>query len=118
MSKKTTVQFIDHGAAFMETHMRGLMGRAKRMGTAIIANARVRTPMSENGGNLRNSGGLKEEGKSIIVSFGGGQVPYGLAQERGTNGIVVFRHYTTPGTGAHFLEESAITELSKGLGAF
>lgn len=94
-----------------------------RMAKAIRANARAKAPMSEDyygepGGNLRNSGRVTGNGNIRLISFGGDGVPYGKAQEFGTNGKVVFRHYTTPGTGKNYLSSSARAALQKGFKAY
>lgn len=45
-------------------------------------------------GTLRTSGRVQKNGETLTW-----QTPYSKAQFRGTNGIAVFKKYTTPGTG-------------------
>ena len=61
-----------------------------------------KTPMSVKGGTLRAMVAKQMQGKTGIIEW---RAPYAEYQERGyTSGPV--RHYTTPGTQAHFAEES------------
>lgn len=85
----------------------------ERMAWAIIADARMTVPRKT--GNLANTGRVNGSGTKREASFGGFGVKYAHAQEMGTNGIVVFRHYTTPGTGPHYLEKAGDNRVKKGL---
>lgn len=112
------VVIVDNSEAWLEQTKEGLMSKLLRMGYSILGTSRIKAPMSEGGGNLRNSGRVKREGNTVVVSYGGMGVDYAGAQEAGTNGIVVYRHYTTPGTGAHYLEDSGNKVVQKGLGVY
>lgn len=87
------------------------------MAKSILATARTRAPMSENGGNLRNSGRIEKGRNSVSVIYGGGKVPYAAYQERGHryDGSHQVKRYTTPNTGAHFLQDAGERQAKKGI---
>ena len=73
--------------------------------TQVLADATPKVPMSmvSRGTNLRSSGRARTtaDGSAEVEWGGDGRtVRYARAQHRGTNGIVTFRNYTTPGTGS------------------
>lgn len=115
----TTVILKDNSTSWLRARESELSSALDRMTQAIRANARMKAPMSENGGNLRNSG--RVDGKSLerTISFGTG-LKYGAYQERGEryNGSHKVRHYTTPGTGKHFLKDSGDAVVKKGIKAY
>lgn len=88
-----------------------------KMAKAILGAARMRAPMSEGGGNLRNSSRIEKSHSSVSVIYGGGKVPYAAYQERGHryDGSRQVRHYTTPNTGAHYLLDAGKRETEKGV---
>lgn len=53
---------------------------------------------------LRSTGHVNHNHSETSVSW---RTPYARAQYRGTNGIAVFRHYTTPGTGTRWVEKAS-----------
>lgn len=64
------------------------------MANQILLDTTNYVPLGPNGGDLRASGHVSEGGVSVDW------LPvYARAQFYGTNGIVAFRNYTTPGTG-------------------
>lgn len=87
------------------------------MSKSILAAARLRAPMSENGGDLRDTGRIEKNKNSVSVIYGGNGVAYGDYQERGhrRNGSYQVRHYTTPNTGAHFLKDAGERNAKKGI---
>lgn len=52
------------------------------------------------GGSLRASGYIEGQGTAVVYN-----TVYARAQFYGTNGIVTFRNYTTPGTGKRWDEK-------------
>ena len=77
--------------------------------TQVLADATPKVPMSmrSRGTNLRGSGRARTMGDGAAeVEWGGDgkTVRYARAQHRGTNGRVVFRNYTTPGTGSRWTD--------------
>lgn len=73
--------------------------------TQVLADSTPKVPMSmqSRGTNLRASGRARTMADDAAeVEWGGdGKTSrYARAQHRGTNGRVVFRNYTTPGTGS------------------
>lgn len=87
------------------------------MAKSILAAARLRAPMSENGGGLRDSGRIEKSKNSVSVIYGGKGVPYGAYQERGhrRDGSHQVRRYTTPNTGARFLKDAGERNTKKGI---
>ncbi len=114
----SNVQFIDNSTAWLAAQTNLLMGGLERMGVSGKNIALITTPMSEGGGNLRNSGRVDRKDKTVIVSFGNEQVDYAGAQEAGHRGDVYFKHYTTPGTGPHFLKNGMGAAVRKGIKAY
>lgn len=60
------------------------------------------------GGALRASGQIAMDGSAVSWN-----TVYARAQFYGTNGIVVFRKYTTPGTGKLWYDKSAEANVDK-----
>lgn len=107
------VTLIDNSATWLKQEEARLQTGLGRMAQAILATARVKVPRKV--GNLANTGRVSGTGNERTISFGGQGVKYAHAQEVGTNGKVVFRHYTTPGTGAHYLEKAGESIVKKGI---
>ncbi|SES18177.1 minor capsid protein [Streptococcus gallolyticus] len=63
----------------------------------ILLDSNNYVPMKD--GSLRASGHVESSGEAVSWN-----TVYARAQYYGTNGIVVFRHYTTPGTGKQWFE--------------
>jgi len=90
------------------------------MANAVHAGARVTVPKKSNA--LDKSGRVEGRGNTRRIIFGGRGIAYGAVQERGyregPNGRIYFKHYTTPGTGAHYLENAGKAAVGKGLVAY
>lgn len=112
-----SVTLIDHSEAWLKQEEARLQTGLGRMAQAILGTARAKVPKKYN--NLVNTGRVKGTGNERTVTFGGGSVRYALPQERGyqkRNGkIVQFKHYTTPDTGAHYLEQSGDKIVKEGI---
>lgn len=87
------------------------------MARSILATARTRAPKSEDGGDLRDSGRMEKDRNSVSVIYGGGAVPYAAYQERGHryDGSYQVKRYTTPNTGAHYLQDAGERQTKKGI---
>lgn len=107
------VTLIDHSATWLKQEEARLQTGLGRMAQAILATARVKVPRKV--GNLANTGRVSGTGNERKISFGGQGVKYAHAQEVGTNGIVVFKRYTTIGTGKQYLEKAGDTIAKKGI---
>ena len=94
---------------------RNLSSAIGAMAIAILATSRMKAPLKS--GALRYSGQVTGSGLTKNISYGSGRVPYAAYQERGMrkDGSHKVRHYTTPGTGAHYLEEAAEKIVQKGI---
>lgn len=109
----SNVKLIDHSATWLKQEEIRLQTGLGRIAQAILATARVKVPRKV--GNLANTGRVSGTGNERQVSFGGQGVKYAHAQEVGTNGRVVFKRYTTPGTGKQYLEKAGETITKKGI---
>lgn len=108
-----SVTLIDNSDKWLKQEESRLQVGLGRVAQAILATARTKVPRKY--GNLANTGRVSGTGNEREISFGGQGVKYAHAQEEGTNGKVVFRHYTTPGTGAHYLKNAGETIAKKGI---
>lgn len=108
-----SVTLIDNSEKWLKQEEARLQVGLGRMTQAILATARQKVPRKY--GNLANTGRVSGTGNEREISFGGQGVKYAHAQEEGTNGIVVFKHYTTPGTGKKYLEKSGEQIAKKGI---
>lgn len=86
------------------------------MGKAIMNNAKMTVPRKS--GKLAKSATVKTSGTSATVTFGSSSVRYAAVQEKGSRNGIVFRNYTTPGTGPHYLENAGDAVAKKGLKAY
>lgn len=110
---QTKVTLTDNSAALLKSEEARLQVGLGRIAQAILGTARSKVPRKD--GNLANTGRVSGTGNEREITFGGQGIKYAHAQEKGTNGIVVFSHYTTPGTGAHYLEQSGEIVAKKGI---
>lgn len=95
-----------------------LSGATRKVSPASVARGRVAMasqmildmdrfiPMRGGGGRLRASGSIGGAGETISYN-----TVYARAQFYGTNGIVTFRKYTTPGTGKDWLTPAKAANL-------
>lgn len=119
MAHSVEVKFVDNSNSWWSRREQELSSGLEKMAQAILANARVKAPMSEGGGNLRNSGRVNGSGLERTISFGNG-LKYGAYQERGkrADGTHVVKRYTTPGTGKHYLKDSGDAVVKKGIKSY
>lgn len=106
-------------AATLEKQIEKARTALPRMASSMLVEAKMKAPKKS--GDLRASGRVKNSLDESEVSFGGNAKtkPYAYVQERGyAHKGRPFRHYTTPGTGAHYLENAKDVTLRKGIGAF
>ena len=93
-------------------------GRA--MAESIVAISKITAPMRT--GALRSDARVEkttQDGQTTFSAvYGDERVPYARAQEFGTNGIVVFRKYTTPGTGKNYLTNAGNKVAERGIEVF
>lgn len=81
--------------------------RAKRVvANQVLMDTDKYIPMK--GGALRASGQIAIDGSAVSWN-----TVYARAQFYGTNGIVVFKKYTTPGTGKLWYDKSAEANVDK-----
>lgn len=114
----TTVK-IDSKATAVEAMIKqNLTSAVSAMATAVLSTARMKAPKKDN--HLRSSASVRGSGLQRDVVFGSMAVPYAAYQERGmrADGSHKVRHYTTPGTGAHYLEEAGDAIVKKGIQAY
>lgn len=89
-----------------------------QMANAIRTNSRMIAPKKDN--HLRSSVQVFGDKFKKVVAYGSASVPYAAYQERGMrlDGTHVVRHYTTPGTHAHFLEQAGDAVVKQGIGVY
>lgn len=118
MSK--TVEFKDYSNAWLAVEKQNLTNAIEAMADGIMKIAMVKAPRQY--GNLRDSAHINRISpteREIIFNAKtkDGSKSYAWYQERGyTSGPV--RHYTTPGTQAHYLEETGNQIVKQGLKAY
>lgn len=109
---KFSVKLSDSSGAWFRGETVKMNKALNVMGNMILKNAQMVAPRKNN--RLVNSARLVSGNDEVTVIFGGGNVPYAGYQERGErfDGSHKVRHYTSPGTGAHYLEKTgkAVTE--------
>lgn len=105
----------DNSQGWLTRQERRLNLAVDKMGNAIKEQARVRAPKLN--GDLRKSGRIEESKDKVVIIYGGGNVPYGAYQERGHryDGSYQVKRYTTPNTGAHYLEDAGKRNTQKGI---
>lgn len=117
MSK--TVEFKDYSRAWLAIESQNLTNAIEAMADAIMKVAKAKAPKLN--GPLRNSSHINRiSPTSREIVFGGSGVNYAMYQERGmrADGTHVVRHYTTPGTQAHYLEETGDQISKQGIKAY
>ena len=110
---------IDSRATAVQAQIKqNLSNAVGAMANAILSTSRMVAPKKDN--HLRSSASVRGSGLQRDVVYGSMAVPYAAYQERGmrADGSHKVRNYTTPGTHAHFLEESGDAIVKKGIGAY
>ena len=93
----------------------------RAMAEATLARAQMLAPQSDiegHAGTLRANGRIRSSDSNLEleVVFGGTpDVPYAAYQEFGGDGRRVVRHYTTPGTQAHYLRDAGLSVGKEGI---
>lgn len=113
----SNVEIIDSSANWLAREKAINSKALRKMGMAIVAlaNAKGVPATPKKTGDLRQSGHIEGMGEEIKVVFGNNNVRYAAVQEAGERNGVPFKHYTTPGTGPHFLRNAGNTITQKGL---
>lgn len=114
-----TVEFKDNSDAWLAVEKQNLTNAIEAMADAIMKIAKAKAPKLHN--HLRDSSHINRiSPTSREIVFGGSGVKYAMYQERGmrADGTHVVRHYTTPGTQAHYLEETGNQIVKQGLKAY
>lgn len=98
----------------LEEQMKRARQALPRMANSLLVTSLMKTPLRE--GPLRDSGKVEQASQDeATVSYGNeGRVPYARYQERGSQTGKPW-HYTTPGTGPHFLADATAKVVKKGL---
>lgn len=98
------------------THQLTRINRALHsMGKTIKNESLMKAPKKD--GPMRESAQVIDGNKAVIVIYGGGEIQYAGYQERGKrrDGSYAVKRYTTPGTSAHFLENTGKNVTKRGL---
>lgn len=114
------VKVTDRLGAFLRVQEMNYQTAGRAMAESIVATSKMTAPMLT--GALRSDARVETstQGKRTTYGavYGDERVPYARAQEFGTNGIVVFRHYTTPGTGKNYLRNAGDRIAERGIEVF
>lgn len=117
MAKVTTsVQIEDNSSTWIAKQKQSLLSAAMAMGNAIKSSSAMTVPRDTS--TLAKSATVKASGNTVTVTYGNTNVRYAMVQERGMRNGVPFKHYTTPGTGPHYLENAGNAVAKKGLKAY
>lgn len=110
-----TVHLTDNSGAWFNHQVSKANAALKLMGQAIVNRAQQKVPKKT--GALGESARVENGNQQVKVVFGGGGIEYAGYQERGHryDGSHQVRHYTTAGTGAHYLEESGEQVVAEGI---
>lgn len=116
-----TAKVNDRLGAYMAVRATNFQAAGRAMAESIVATSKVIAPMRT--GALRSDSRVETtEAKGGVITYGAvygdSRVPYARAQEFGTNGIVTFRNYTTPGTGKNYLKRAGDTVVERGIQIF
>lgn len=114
MASKVTIK--DNSATWLRMKLINCDNALRAMADATIKTSKITAPLLN--GPLRNSSRIVRNGPlNYSAMYGGGNVEYAGYQERGMrrDGSHKVRHYTTPGTGAHFLRNAGDVVTKRGL---
>lgn len=111
MGLKLKMQIQDNSTAWLKQEETRVGRGLRQMGQDAINIARMTVPKKT--GVLSETGHIEGMGLMIRAVFGDSSAPYGGIQERKQ-----FQHYTTPGTGPHYLKKGGEAAANKGVGAF
>lgn len=123
MASKVTIK--DNSATWLRMQLINFDNATRAMADATVRTANATTPMSDipgHKGTLRNSRRVERNGPlNYSAVYGGGSVQYAAYQERGRRKNPPYhevRHYTTPGTGAHYLRDAGNAIAKQGIRTF
>lgn len=114
MASKVTIK--DNSATWLKVQLINFDNATRAMAEATTTLANVTTPLRT--GTLRSSRRARRNSPlNYSAMFGDSRVAYAAYQERGmrADGSHKVRHYTTPGTGAHFLKNAGDTVAKQGI---
>lgn len=109
------VKITDNSGAWFNHQEARLNKALDAMGKSVEATAQITVPKRDN--NLAKSSEVKRTRNAVTITFGNDSLPYGDYQERGmrADGSHVVHKYTTPNTGAHYLENAGKSVVKKGI---
>lgn len=109
---KTSVTFQSYTEAWLRVQRQNLESALDAMADAIMTNSSITAPMKT--GAMRNSRHIERQSASRSVVYGGGSVDYAIYQENGKQSW----HFTTAGTGPHFLKTAGDAVSKAGIGTY
>lgn len=98
---------VDLGGVKSKLSDRNIIRGKVAMANQMLLDMTNFVPMANEGGDLRVSGHVVDNGDAIEWN-----TVYARAQFYGTNGIVNFQHYSTPGTGKRWDEKAKAIYMS------
>lgn len=117
MASKVTIK--DKSATWLRMQLINFDNATRAMADATVRTSKVTAPLLT--GKLRYSSRVERNAPlNYSAIYGGGDVPYAAYQERGMrrDGSHKVRHYTTPGTGAHYLRNAGNAIAKQGIRTF
>lgn len=118
MASKVIVK--DNSATWLRMQLINYDNATRAMADATVRTSKVTAPLLT--GKLRYSSRVERNAPlNYSAVYGGGNVPYAAYQERGRRKNPPYhevRHYTTPGTGAHYLRNAGDAIAKQGIRTF
>lgn len=106
----TKVQKTNNFDVFSRVQEANSINALSQMAESVLQGAKLTAPRKT--GNMRHSGDIQAEnnGKKQTIVFGESGTLYALIQEQKQ-----FKHYTTPGTGPHYLKNAGDAVAKRGI---
>lgn len=110
--------YRDSSAYWLKNFESKVENAIESMADSVLARARITVPRKN--GDLGNTGRVEGQGLTRLVIYGDENVRYAGYQERGMriDGSRVVKHYTTPGTGSHYLRNAFESVLKEGIRSY
>lgn len=109
---KFLVKITDNSGQWFGHQISRMNKALNNMANTILTDSRAIAPKKT--GAMRKNAKIEKHYMSISVVY---PLPYSGYQERGMeyDGSRVVRHYTTPGTGPHYLEQTGKNVVERGI---
>lgn len=116
MHYEVSVKVEDKTKEWLSLNKDQIQNGLDRMAWVAVANARMTVPRKV--GNLALSGHTESGNLESKAIFGNTKIRYAAVQELGSRKGIPFKHYTTPGTGPHYLKKAGDAVAKKGIKSY